>query len=530
FKSKDYLEFFERNQHWLVPYATFSYLRDKYKTADFNQWPEHSVYDPKKIAALSVKGSPAWDEIALNYFIQYHLHLQLREATEYLHAKGIILKGDIPIGVYRYGSDAWQQPELFRMEMQAGAPPDAFAVKGQNWGFPTYNWPKMKEDGFQWWKQRFAQMGEYFDAFRIDHILGFFRIWSVPLNAVEGILGYFVPALPVRINEFINRGIGFEPNRFVKPYITDAVIAEIFGQQEQLVKSQFLISDRFGSYSLKPEFATQRQVEQFFAQAAHNQQNDRLREGLYDLISNVILFEVEGAQGQEYHFRFAMETTPSFKHLDSHTQHQLRELYINYFFRSQDDFWMREAMQKLPALKQVTNMLVCGEDLGLVPASVPEVMKRLGLLSLEIQRMPKSLNQQFSYPKDAPYLSVVTPSTHDMSVIRAWWLEDRKTTQVFYNHVLGQPGEAPATCPPWVSRQIILQHLASPAMWSIFQLQDLLGIDEQVCRKNPEDERINVPANPKNYWRYRMHLRLEELLQQQRFNAELRNCVLQNQR
>jgi len=187
-------------------------------------------------------------------------------------------------------------------------------------------------------------------------------------------------------------------------------------------------------------------------------------------------------------------------------------------------------MQKLPALKRATNMLICGEDLGFVPACVSEVMKRLGLLSLEIQRMPKELNREFSRPQDAPYLSVVTPSSHDMSTIRGWWEEDAKLTQKFFNQELGQPGAAPRSCAGWLNKAIVAQHLASPAMWSIFQLHDLLGMDEKLRRADPHAERINVPANPRHYWRYRMHLTLEALQQADSFNRELRELIEANGR
>src|SRR4029079_3498020 len=142
-----------------------------------------------------------------------------------------VLKGDIPIGIYRYGCDAWTNPSLYNMNEQAGAPPDDFAVKGQNWGFPTYNWSKMKENNFSWWRRRFDQMSNYFDAFRIDHILGFFRIWSIPENEVQGIMGRFIPALAVHVNEFGENGIWFDHYRYCKPYITDEVLNEIFGDQ-----------------------------------------------------------------------------------------------------------------------------------------------------------------------------------------------------------------------------------------------------------------------------------------------------------
>jgi len=539
FKSKEYKAFFKQNEAWLVPYAVFSCLRDEYGTPDFTQWPAHKRYNPEDFSN---------DAVEFYYFVQYHLHAQLEEAAQYAHANGVILKGDIPIGVSRFGADAWQNPELYHMDMQAGAPPDSFSEKGQNWGFPTYNWPRMKETGFAWWKQRFGQMANYFDAFRIDHILGFFRIWSIPLDAVEGILGYFVPALPVPASEFAPRGIPFDRDRYTKPWITDDVLTATFGADAKFIKEQFLDvagPSKGGTpnrYTLKAEFATQRQVEAHFNLSERTARNETLKLGLFDLVSNVILFEVPAlgrtssasphitSQGQQLHFRFAMDTTTSFKALDRLTQAKLKDLYIDYFFRRQDAFWMQEALQKLPALKRVTNMLVCGEDLGLVPACVPDVMKQLGLLSLEIQRMPKELGRQFSRPAEAPYLSVVTPCTHDMSTIRGWWEEDRNLTQKFYILELGHTGTAPPTCEPWIVRAIIQQHLASPAMWSIFQLQDLLGVDEKLRRKNPHDERINIPMNPKNYWRYRVHLTLEQLLKENGFNESLANMVRENGR
>jgi 4-alpha-glucanotransferase len=540
FKRKDYTQFYNQNSAWLVPYAAFAALRDKYGTSHFDQWPACRRFHEPEIEQLR-SSDPEFKEAAeFYYWVQFHLHLQLRDAAEYLHSLGIILKGDIAIGVYRYGADAWEAPDLYHMDMQAGAPPDPFAAKGQNWGFPTYNWQRMQETGFAWWKRRFAQMAYYFDAFRIDHILGFFRIWSIPTHAVEGILGYFVPALPVRAAEFAERGIAFDRQRFIKPFINDLVLAEVFGAEVEFIKREFLDAERFGMYSLKPEYTTQRQVEQKFSEWEKSEKNERLKIGVFDLISNVLLFESEGSAGQEFHFRLGMENTPSFKALDRDTQGRLKDLYVDYFYRRQDAFWMREAMQKLPALKQVTNMLVCGEDLGMVPACVPDVMKQLGLLSLEIQRMPKDPSRDFSSPKDAPYLSVVTPSTHDMSTIRGWWEEDTGLTQKFFNTELRSSGDAPRTCTPEVARLIIQQHLASRAMWSIFQFQDLLAISGSLRRDDIDAERINIPAIPKHYWRYRMHLPLELLAgrkqedprtaEVQSLNTLLRTMLAENHR
>ena len=525
FESEDYNNFFRDNKHWLLPYAAFCYFRDKYSTSHFNEWKTNTTYKRDEILKLFSAGSPVQKLVNFYCFVQYHLHKQLKEAADYAHKKGIVLKGDIPIGIYRYGCDAWVAPELYNMEAQAGAPPDDFTPIGQNWEFPTYNWKRMQEDGFAWWKQRFAQMTNYFDTFRIDHILGFFRIWSIPAHSVQGIMGHFVPCIPVHYVEFGENGIWFDEQRFCKPFITDDVLHEIFAELSPKVIDEFLIANEQRGYDLKAGFQTQRQVEKYFEQIEITGENLRLKLGIYDLISNVIFFEHEGSRGQEFHFRISMERTSSFKYLIPHLQEKLRALYINYFYRRQDDFWKKEAMQKLPRLKESTNMLICGEDLGMVPHSVPDVMKQLGILSLEIQRMPKDPAREFFHPDEAPYLSVITPSTHDMSTLRGWWEENREKTQHFYNHVLHQWGDAPYFCESWVSRAIILQHLYSPAMWAIFMLQDIFGMTESLRRENPLEERINNPAISKHYWRYRMHIDLEDLLKESDFNEELKGYV-----
>lgn len=522
--DKDYQQFFTDNEHWLVPYAAFSYLRDKHNTVDFSKWSTHHIYNKEAIRQLVAPDTTHYDEIAIHYFTQYHLHLQLKDAAEYAHKQGIILKGDIPIGVYRYGCDAWMEPELYHMDQQAGAPPDDFAVKGQNWGFPTYNWTRMAEDGFEWWHRRFLQMGNYFDAFRIDHILGFFRIWSIPVHAVEGIMGTFSPAIPITIEELNRRGIAYDHNRYCKPYITDTVLWEMFGPNHDKIRP-FLQTSADGRFELLPEFGTQRQVEHYFSKLDNNTENANICQGLYDLLSNVIFFERTDANGSGLHCRIAVEQTHSFRHLDGHTQQQLKELYVDYFYHRQDERWMEEAMKKLPALKRSTNMLICGEDLGMVPHCVPDAMKQLGILSLEIQRMPKDAAHEFLKLASAPYLSVVTPSTHDMSTIRGWWEEDAARTQHFFQQELEQWGDAPYFCEPWINKAIVMQHLQSPAMWAIFQLQDLLGMDATLRRDNPEAERINIPAITGHYWKYRMHLTLEDLIREKQFNEALKQAV-----
>ena len=453
---------------------------------------------------------------------------QLKEAHTYANKKGIVLKGDIPIGVNRSSVETWTSSPLFNMNMQAGAPPDDFAIKGQNWGFPTYNWQIMKSDGYLWWKNRFHQMSNYFDAFRIDHILGFFRIWSIPINQVEGIMGRFIPAIPLLRSEFKKLDIDFTTNRFCNPFITDTILLEIAGNEHTNL-SFFLDELEDGTYSFKSNYDNQKKIELYFSELEKTVENHKIKTALYDLISNVILFQDE-KKLDEFHFRINMSNTTSFKHLDKSTKQKLSLLYNDYFYYRQDHLWKDEAIEKLPMLKNSTEMLICGEDLGFIPRTVPEVMSSLGILSLDVQRMPKLSNTSFFNPASANYLSVVTPSTHDMSTIREWWEENRHTTQQFYNEELSQLGEAPYAASPNIVQAIVLQHLSSPAMWAVFQLQDLLAMNEELRTASPKDERINIPENPKQYWKYRMNITIEELMKNDNFNDKLNYFIQSNGR
>lgn len=529
FASEEYQHFFAKNKHWLKPYAVFCDCRDRFGTCVYEQWPSHSTFNQEEIDRL-FSSRKTNGSLGFYCFVQFHLHRQLVTSVTYAHQKGVVLKGDIPIGIYRYSVDAWVAPNLYNMNWQAGAPPDDFTAIGQNWGFPTYNWARMQQDDFLWWRLRFEQMSNYFDAFRIDHILGFFRIWSIPTHAVQGLLGRFVPCLPVSVEEFWQRGLSFDAHRFCAPFINEEILLDLFGEDQFWVREQFLILDPHRGWLLSSLFDTQQKVVEYFDTLQPDLVHEKVKSGLLHLLANVLLFEEPGSNMQQFHFRISMEKTSSFRYLDKKAQEALLPLYHDYFYHRQDSCWYREAMQKLPKLKAATNMLVCGEDLGMVPHCVPDVMRQNGILSLEIQRMPKDPAKAFFNPAEAPYLSVVTPSTHDMSTIRGWWEENRERTQLFYHTEMKQWGEAPYYCEAWINRAIVQQHLQSPAMWSVFQLQDLMGIHDAIRRQDPRDERINDPANPKHYWQYRMHIDLEELLLPSTFNEVLREMIVSSGR
>ena len=521
---------FKAEQHaWLMPYAAFSALRDRFGTADFHQWPE-PFRAPHNLDELTSESHPDFDELGLHFFTQFHLDKQLRAAVQYGRERQVVLKGDLPIGIYRHSVDAWTQPELYHMDQQAGAPPDDFSTTGQNWRFPTYNWVRMAEDGYLWWKQRMGHLARYFDMLRIDHILGFFRIWEMPESSVEGLLGHFAPDLPLHRHEIERRLGWFDYGRLCEPYIRWHMLEQLFGDDKQAVFEEFLDAGAYGNYTFKSEVATQRHVEEYIAQQLATQPEraayyERVREGLYQLLNEVLFIP---AGNDYYHPRITLNKTYSYRELDGdETRHRLYEdIYVDFFYKRHEEFWRGQGLVKLPAVRYATNMLIAGEDLGMVPASVPGVMKQLGILGLNIQRMPSNPQTEFGHPADAPYLSVVTPGSHDMSTLRGWWEEDRVRTQRFFETTLGHPRQlAPYYAEPWVIREILVQHLYSPAMWAIFPLQDLLGMDAHLRRPNPHDEQINVPSNPQHFWKYRLHLTLEELNDAVGLNEPLRHMV-----
>ena len=440
-RRASYKEFFEENKEWLEPYAQFCYYRDKFGTATFSEWP-------KKL------DKPVQKELDFWYFVQYHLDAQMRAAHDYARQHRVILKGDIPIGISRDGVEAWVEPRYFNMGQQAGAPPDPFSADGQNWGFPTYNWDEMMKDDCRWWVNRFRKMAQYFDAYRIDHVLGFFRIWEIPMPEKSGLMGQFAPALGLSREEIESYGI--------------------YGHDE--------------------------------------------------------LFLVDHKRNDRWHPRIAIQYQEAYEKLKEDEKYNFNRLYNDYFYRRNNQFWYQEAMKKLPRLTQATRMLCCAEDLGMVPDCVPWVMNELRILSLEIQTMPKEPNIPFGKLSHNPYRSVCTFSTHDMPTMRQWWDEDNERTQQYYNIPLRRTGEAPHPLPGWLAKDIISRQLTSPSMLCLLSLQDWLGMDEQLRLPDQNGERINIPANPRHYWRWRMHLTIEQLMQANEFNENIKTLITQSGR
>lgn len=388
--------------------AKMAYIRAAYKergakdmeTAAFKKFYADNAFWLDEYSAFCAKRDKA--PVELYHWIQYHLDKQLSKVVAYAHSKGVSLKGDLPIGVSGDSADAYYHPELFNLDSSAGAPPDFFSADGQNWGFPTYNWESMAKDNYAWWKSRLRVMSRYFDAFRADHILGFFRIWEIPVEHKSGLMGHFNPALPYSLAEIQNAYLHTE--------------------------GLFLEDPRHPGY-------------------------------------------------------YQPMITPHSQDLPQWQQERFGAMYNDFFFHRHDDFWRRNAEKKLPELLSASGMLACGEDLGMVPDCVPGVMDHWKILSLEMVNMEKG--------RPWPYLSVCASSSHDMAPLQMERQGNMST------------GEC---------RNILAAHFHSASMLAIHPIQDYLALDENLRRKDWQNERVNDPANPENHWCYRVHIPLEELV------------------
>ena len=517
--SKEFKQFFKETEQWLVPYAQYCFLRDTNGTADFLKWEGHTSWNEDDRDALSNGRTKAYRDVAFYYFVQFILSEQMKAAHEYARANHVILKGDIPIGVNRFGCDVWSEPRYFNLNGQAGAPPDDFSVSGQNWGFPTYNWDEMIADGCQWWVRRFQNMQQYFDAYRIDHVLGFFRIWEIPATAVHGLLGHFSPALGMSREEIEGYGLHWQEDLFTTPFITDWVLDRVFHERAQEVREKYVEPKWEGHYRMRPEFDTQKKIEAAF-EGCTEERDIWLRDGLYSLVSDV-LFVRDHKDSNKFHPRISVQFDFIYENLYDSDKAIFNRLYNDYFYRRNNQFWYHEAMKKLPLLVNATRMLVCAEDLGMVPDCVEWVMNELRILSLELQSMPKDPKVRFGYLSRNPYRSVCTISSHDMPTLRQWWDENWERTQTYHNTMLHRGDAAPHPLPGWLARDILSRNLYSPSMLCIISIQDWMAMDENLRLDDPDAERINIPANPKHYWRYRMHVNLEDLMENQDFNGNM---------
>lgn len=525
-RCEDCQEFISDNRHWLLAYATFSYLRDTQGTVDFRQWGEYAVYNEGRIRVWLKQDKVARQGVGFFVYLQYVLHVQMTRVHNRARQLGVVLKGDIPIGVSPCGVGAWVDGRLFHFDGSAGAPPDFFSRHGQNWGFPTYNWEAMAEDGYAWWRARFTHMAHYFDAYRLDHVLGFFRIWEIPTEQIYGVLGHFRPALPYSREELKDSGFQLDPEMLCTASFSYKTAHSRLSDEE----IHCYLHECDGRFRLKEECANQGRI---YWRTRDNQ----LREALCSLCEEV-LFIRDNENPELFHPRIMGQDTMRYQELSESDRQAFDRIHEDFFFHRHNEFWAGEAMKKLPAL--IGNpmdldtpddlLLPCAEDLGFVPASVPGVLAALHILTLEIQRMPKAPWTRFGHPADYPYLSVCAIGTHDMSPLRLWWHENKEQTQAYWHEVLGRSGDAPEEATAEACEAVMSDHLGAPSMLCLQAIQDWLAISDDLRAADPTTEQINDPANPRHNWAYRLHLTLEQLRADTGFTEKLRGLILRSGR
>ena len=514
--SSSLREWIKINQ-WIKPYAVFRRLKEAHNEKSWIEWDEDfQKTDAKTIAAL-------WEDPALSEkhlfwaWLQQALDLQFSAAAKSLAEMGIVLMGDIPILMNEDSCDVWAHPENFHLELSAGAPPDMYSPEGQNWGFPTYNWQAQSKDGYSWWKARLKTAEKYYQSYRIDHVLGFFRIWASRRNDISALLGRYDPFVPITRKDLEKLDYDKSRIRWVcEPHILtgevwDAIRAawgEPVNEEElKTAVSRALVFglERIGKEELWLFNRDVRSEKEIAALDIHDGAKAFLRKEW----GNRIFFEFEKNQfSPAWYYR----NSRAYTSLSGEEKEKLEAL-LEDCQKQSEKIWEDEGRKLLSILTASSSMLPCAEDLGAVPGCVPKVLTELNILGLRVVRWHRewSLEGEPYVPfEDYPELSVCTPAVHDSSCLREWW--DREADQERFCDFLGIPS-LPRVYNPGTAR-IILSKIASAASrFRVFQIQDLLHLSSSWYASDPGSERINIPGTLNEFnWTYRLHAELSTIL------------------
>jgi 4-alpha-glucanotransferase len=491
---------------WVRDYAVFSALKRERANTPWASWV--GMENPSQ-ADISVLWKEQEKQCLAVAWVQYQLERQLSQASQSLQEKGVFLKGDVPILMSRESADVWASRLYFDLSASAGAPPDMFSPNGQNWGFPVYDWDRLAADDYRWWKERLLQAGKFFHALRIDHVLGFFRIWRIPREEMTGLLGHFSPSAGVSHEDL--RDLGFDDTKMrwlTLPHITGKELEAALGNEAARVAQAYLcrigkedmynISERFDSEAALRGLTEPPAVKDFLI--THHADRTLLRDG-------------EGA----YFPSWYIDTTRGFRSLSEAETSALKDL-LSRKRKESEETWELRGRRLLSMLRNTTDMLVCAEDLGDVPDCVPRVLADLGILGLRILRWSREYKKAapgvpaaFIPPAAYPRLTVCTPSVHDTSTLRGWWEEDPAERETYFRS-LGAPGRCPPHMTSELQRLVFSQCLGTGSLLCIFQVQDILDLDRELWSPDPHADRINVPGTINDLnWTWRMPLSLENL-------------------
>ena len=503
---------------WSKPYCVYCTLKAMNGEASWKDWPEFRDPSAKDIEKL-------WEKFEkdnlFQAWMQFEAEKQFSAVIEEISKMGLRLKGDIPILINEDSADVWADRRYFSLDDRAGAPPDMFSYSGQNWGFPTYRWDVIEKDDFAWWRSRLAQASKFYHAYRIDHVLGFFRIWSIPQQEVTGILGYFNPCVPLTWEKLSSAGFIRETLEYLRrPNYGYDQLREFLGNDtDRLAPVCFTqLEGHPDRLVLKPEYSSEKAI---LGMNEPQEVKDKLLKVYWNRV-----FVPSGDENTFYPYWYWYNAPVLFT-LPEYEQEKLRNL-IKENENSQNDLWGANATKLLTVLSQETDMLVCAEDLGAVPPCVPSVLHKLNILSLRIERWARNWNAPYSpyYEMgEYPRMSVCATSCHDSSTLRGLWYEKDFDRDLYWSHA-HLPGNAPEEITPSVVRQILTHVYSANSLFCILPLQDYLALSASLSKGSPESERVNVPGTVGGTnWCYRMPCSVDELMDYTSLSSDIRMLV-----
>ena len=500
--SEQFKKWIEQNS-WVHPYAIFCALKAENKEASWKEWAK--------------KEKPKESDVLFQKWMQWIAEEQFLAAVNELNKLGIRLKGDIPILINEDSADVWHYPQFFSLENRAGAPPDMFCYSGQNWAFPTYRWDILEKEDFAWWRARIQQAAKFYHAYRIDHVLGFFRIWVVPQQEYTGILGNFVPSVPIYMDELLRAGIPIETVRYLtNPNFGEEQLQNRFGFGTETAKQKYFepLQGSFGRYVLRNEYRCERAIMSL-------EEEQSIKDALLNVYWDRV-FTPSSTEEVLYPYWYWYNSSVLLT-LPEHEINIIKNIIKNNE-ACQEDLWKENGYKLLDVLAKESDMLVCAEDLGAVPNCVPGVLENLDILALRVERWSRNWKQNgqpyiplAQYPK----LSVCTTSNHDSSTLLGLWAEQDFDRDFYWKHI-GQGTCAPAVLDAGHVKLIIKNLFSSNSLLAILPLQDFMALSQKFIPQNPEIDRVNVPGTiGSQNWSWKMPCLLENLLEE----TELNSCI-----
>lgn len=500
---------------WVKNYAIFSTMRRKNLMASWKEWKTFKNPKPSDLNKL-------WEKhLSENFFhvwVQYHLEKQLKKAAKSLDSMGVSLKGDIPILMNEDSCDVWADRKFFNLTLSAGAPPDMFSTEGQNWGFPVYHWENLKKDDYSWWRMRLKQAAKFYHAYRIDHVLGFFRIWNIPFHMISGRMGYFNPSAYINKEDLYS--IGFDEGRITwlsRPHVFEQELKEQLGAEADLIiNTCFDRIDNENLFLFKENYTSEKNL-------FNSNLSDKAKSVLAEMLKNVTLIPVDN---KNFSLSWSYGNTRGYQSLNNWEKGKIAELSARCGAEA-EKIWEKNALNLLSFMKETTNMLVCAEDLGAVPDCVPSVLQKLGILGLKVVRWAREWNKDgdpYTNINEYPELSVCTPAVHDSTTLRQWWYEEKEKNALAAGlNLEAIPYEYPTEEAVRVFLEALLKSRSAICM---VQLQDLFALDHQICDTDINFERINIPGTVQDInWSYRMGLTMEQLLTEEKLKENISTLV-----